>query len=238
MTANPSAASVLEASGKKPRLALLFATVFGIGYIRKAPGTFGSLAGVVIAFLSAIFFLHPRSIRDLFSLHPLADAILRENLFRAPSMNIHNAPLAIPLFLTAILFLLLSVLGVWSPSRVAAYTSSEGPQQVVIDEVAGQHLTLLLPLVPFALPHLTAHFDFSQYAIFFALSLANWKYLLAGLILFRVFDIWKPWPIRRLEKLGGGWGIMADDWMAGLYAAILLRVALYFGLLTVHIGWV
>jgi len=53
-----------------------------------------------------------------------------------------------------------------------------------------------------------------------------------------VFDIWKPWPIRRLEKLGGGWGIMADDWMAGLYAAILLRVALYFGLLTVHIGWV
>ena len=238
MTANPSARSALEAPRKKPHLALLFATVFGIGYIRKAPGTFGSLAGVVIAFLSAIFFLHPRSIRDLFSLHPLADAILRENLFRAPSMNIHNAPLAIPLFLTAILFLLLSVLGVWSASRVASYTSSEDPQQVVIDEVAGQHLTLLLPLVPFALPHLTAHFDFSQYAIFFALSLANWKYLLAGLILFRVFDIWKPWPIRRLEKLGGGWGIMADDWMAGLYAAILLRVALYFGLLTVHIGWV
>jgi len=238
MTANPSAASALQASGKKPRLALLLATVFGIGYIRKAPGTFGSFAGVVIAFLSAIFFLHPRSIRDLFSLHPLADAILRENLFRAPSMNIHNAPLAIPLFLTAILFLLLSVLGVWSASRVASYTSSEDPQQVVIDEVAGQHLTLLVPLVPFALPHLTGHFDFSQYTIFFALSLANWKYLLAGLILFRVFDIWKPWPIRRLEKLGGGWGIMADDWMAGLYAAILLRVALYFGLLTVHIGWV
>src|SRR5256885_12203730 len=38
--------------------------------------------------------------------------------------------------------------------------------------------------------------------------------------LFRSFDIGKPWPIRRLEKLGGGWGIMADDWMAGLYAAI------------------
>ncbi|PYT78357.1 MAG: hypothetical protein DMG41_31350 [Acidobacteria bacterium] len=238
MTANPSAASALEASRKKPRLALLFATVFGIGYIRKAPGTFGSLAGVVVAFLSAIFFLHPRSIRDLFSLHPLADAILRENLFRTPGLNIHSAPLAIPLFLTGILFLLLSVLGVWSASRVAAYASSEDPQQVVIDEVAGQHLTLLLPLVPIALPHLTAHMDFSQYTIFFALSLVNWKYLLAGFILFRVFDIGKPWPIRRLEKLGGGWGIMADDWMAGLYAAILLRVALYFGLLTVHIGWV
>ncbi len=238
MTANPSAASASEASRKKPRLALLFATVFGIGYIRKAPGTFGSFAGVVIACLSAIFFLHPRSVRDLISLHPLADAILRDNLFRAPGLNIHKAPLAIPLFLTGILFLLLSVLGVWSASRVASYASSEDPEQVVIDEVAGQHLTLLLPLVPVALPHLTAHMDFSQYAIFFALSLANWKYLLAGFILFRVFDIWKPWPIRRLEKLGGGWGIMADDWMAGLYAAILLRVALYFGLLTVHIGWV
>jgi phosphatidylglycerophosphatase A len=238
MTTNPSARSELEASRKKPRLALLFATVFGIGYIRKAPGTWGSLAGVVIAFFSSIFFLHPRSIRDLFSLHPLAEAILRQNLFGAPGTNIHNAPLAIPLFLTGILFLLLSILGVWSASRVASYASSEDPQQVVIDELAGQHLTLLLPLVPLALPHLTAHMDFSQYTIFFALSLANWKYLLAGFILFRVFDIWKPWPIHRLEKLPGGWGVMADDWMAGLYAAILLRVALYFGLLTVHIGWV
>jgi phosphatidylglycerophosphatase A len=238
MTTNPSARSELEASRKKPRLALLFATVFGIGYIRKAPGTWGSLAGVVIAFFSSIFFLHPRSIRDLFSLHPLAEAILRQNLFGAPGTNIHNAPLAIPLFLTGILFLLLSILGVWSASRVASYASSEDPQQVVIDEVAGQHLTLLLPLVPLALPHLTAHMDFSQYTIFFALSLGNWKYLLAGFILFRVFDIWKPWPIHRLEKLPGGWGVMADDWMAGLYAAILLRVALYFGLLTVHIGWV
>jgi phosphatidylglycerophosphatase A len=109
---------------------------------------------------------------------------------------------------------------------------------VVIDEVAGQHLTLLLPLIPIALPHFTAHMDFSTFAIFFALSLVNWKYLLLGFILFRVFDIWKPWPIRRLEKLPGGWGIMADDWMAGVYAAILLRIALHFGLLTFHIGWV
>ncbi|HTT32372.1 MAG TPA: phosphatidylglycerophosphatase A [Methylomirabilota bacterium] len=45
-----------------------------------------------------------------------------------------------------------------------------------------------------------------------------------------MFDIWKPWPVSRLEKLPGGWGIMADDWMAGVYAAILLRVALHFNL--------
>jgi len=238
MTTNPSAARALEVSREKPRLALAVASVLGIGYIPKAPGTFGSLAGVVTASLAAIFFLHPRSVRDFLSFHPLADAVLRENLFGAPGTNIHNATLAYPLFIAGGALLLLSILGVWSASRVASYAGSEDPQHVVIDEVAGQHLTLLLPLIPIALPHLAAHMDFSQYAIYFALSLANWKYLLLGFILFRVFDIWKPWPIRRLEKLRGGWGIMADDWMAGLYAAILLRVALHFGLLTFHIGWV
>jgi phosphatidylglycerophosphatase A len=238
MTTNSSSTPALEASREKPRLALVIATVFGIGYIRRAPGTFGSLAGIATAFLSAVFFLHPRSIRDLFSLHPLTETILRENLFGAPETNVHNSTLAFPLLITGVLFLLLSALGVWSASRVASYERIEDPQHVVIDEVAGQHLALLLPLIPIALPHLMTHFDFSEYTIFFALSLANWKYLLLGFILFRVFDIWKPWPIRRLEKLRGGWGIMADDWMAGLFAAILLRVALYFGLLTFHIGWV
>jgi phosphatidylglycerophosphatase A len=47
-------------------------------------------------------------------------------------------------------------------------------------------------------------------------------------VFFRLFDIWKPFPLRRLENLPGGWGIMADDWMAGVYAAILLRLALHF----------
>ena len=59
----------------------------------------------------------------------------------------------------------------------------------------------------------------------------NWKYFLLGLILFRVFDIWKPFPARQAESLPGGWGIMADDWLAGVYAAILLKVALHFSLL-------
>ncbi|HET7151727.1 MAG TPA: phosphatidylglycerophosphatase A [Candidatus Acidoferrum sp.] len=237
MTANRNVLSSQTAE-KKPRLAFLLATVLGAGYLPKSPGTFGSLAGVVTAFLSAIFFLHPRSVRDVLSLHPLADAVLRENLFGAPGTDIHNVTLAFPLIIASALLLGFSVLGVWSASRVASYAGSKDPQYVVIDEVAGQHLALLLPLIPIALPHLAAHLDFSQYTIFFALSLANWKYLLLGFILFRVFDIWKPWPIRRLEKLPGGWGIMADDWMAGVYTAILLRVALYFGLLTLHIGWV
>ena len=61
-------------------------------------------------------------------------------------------------------------------------------------------------------------------------SALNWKYLLLGFILFRVFDIWKPFPARQAEALPGGWGIMADDWIAGIYAAIGLWLARAAGL--------
>jgi phosphatidylglycerophosphatase A len=194
--------------------------------------------GVATAYFSAVFFLRPTTFGGLLPPHPDSDAVLTDNHFLVPGSDIHNAILALPVLCALALLVLLAAIGVWSASRAAAYARIEDPQFVVIDEVAGQHLALLLPLVPIALPHFTAHMDFSDFAIFFALSLINWKYLLLGFILFRVFDIWKPWPIRRLEKLPGGWGIMADDWMAGIYAAILLRVALHFGLFTFHIGLV
>jgi phosphatidylglycerophosphatase A len=219
-----------SAERKKPRLALALATMFGVGYLPKAPGTYGALVGVGTIFLSAIFFLHPTSIGGLFSLHPLADAQFADRHFLVPGSDIHDSLLVLPLFCAAVLLIFLSAVGVWSASRAAEYAGMEDPQFVVIDEVAGQHLTLLLPLVPIALPHLMDRMDFSVYAIFAALSLVNWKYLLLGFILFRLFDIWKPFPIRRLEKLPGGWGIMADDWLAGIYAAILLRLALHFNL--------
>jgi len=214
---------------KKPRLAIALATALGVGYISKAPGTFGSLVGVLTAFLSAVFFLHPASISELFSSNPLADAMMTRRIFLAPGTDPHDVTVVFALIVALVMLAILVTIGVWSSSRTAAYYGMKDPQFVVIDEVAGQHLTLLLPLIPIALPRLTEHYDFSLYAIFFALSLMNWKYLLAGFLLFRVFDIWKPFPLRRLEKLPGGWGIMADDWMAGFYAAILLRVALHFG---------
>lgn len=66
------------------------------------------------------------------------------------------------------------------------------------------------------------------YHLFFLVMPLYWKTYLFGFILFRLFDIWKPFPARQLEQLPGGWGIMADDWMAGIYAAIVLRVALHF----------
>ena len=238
MTPNTDATAASVAPPKKPRLALALATVLGVGRIGKAPGTFGSMVGIAAAYLSTFIFLRPSTLRGMFFLNPAPDATLADKHFLVPGSDIHNAVLALPVLCALGLLVLLGAIGVWSASRAAAYAGIKDPQHVVIDEVAGQHLTLLLPLIPIALPNLSAHMDFSLFAIYFALSLLNWKYLLLGFILFRVFDIWKPWPVRQLERLPGGWGIMADDWMAGIYAAILLRVALHFGLLTFHIGWV
>jgi hypothetical protein len=69
------------------------------------------------------------------------------------------------------------------------------------------------------------------YNLFFLVLPLNWKSWLLGFILFGAFDIWKPFLARQPEHLPGGWGIMADDWMAGIYAAIVLRVALHFRVL-------
>jgi phosphatidylglycerophosphatase A len=103
--------------------------------------------------------------------------------------------------------LLLSALGVWAAEKMSVESELKDPQFVVVDEVTGQMLTYLLALAP-----------------------ANWKYLLLGFILFRVFDIWKPFPARQAESLPGGWGIMADDWVAAVYAAIGLWIARAAGL--------
>jgi phosphatidylglycerophosphatase A len=229
MTPNTEAAATAEAPSKKPRLALAIATALGVGYIPKAPGTFGSIVGIAVAILT----------------HPVSLIVVIGLLFFHGGLGIdmpvfrgHSAP-ALLLVPSLAALVIIGLIGVWSSSRAAAYTGAEDPQHVVIDEVSGMQLTLVLAIVPLGLPtHLLPADEASVFALYSALSLLNWKYLLLGFILFRAFDIWKPWPIRRLEKLPGGWGIMADDWMAGVYAAILLRVALHFGLLTLHIGWV
>jgi phosphatidylglycerophosphatase A len=222
--------SPAAATRKKPSLALAIATALGVGYAPKAPGTFGSLVGILTAILTAVFFLRPGSVRELFSAHPLEQAMLRDTAL-LPGSNMHDTAIVLAVIYAALLLLVLVVVGVWSCARVEEYSGIHDPQYVVIDEVAGQHIALVLPLLPIVLPHLTARMDFSQYAIYAGLSLVNWKYLLAGFVLFRLFDIWKPFPLRRLEKLPHGWGIMADDWGAGLYAAIVLKITLNFGLI-------
>src|SRR4029077_15312731 len=212
---------------QKPRLAVAIATALGVGYAPKAPGKLGSLVGVATAMLPSFFFLRPHSVADLFSRQRLMERTLIDHHFLVPGADIHDAPLIVPVSCAILLVLFLAFVGVWSAGKTAQFAGIKDPQFVVIDEVAGQHITLIFPLIPLAMPNLATHMDFSTYAIYAALSLLNWKYLLAGFLLFRLFDIWKPVPIRNLEKLHGGWGIMADDWLAGVYAAIILKVALH-----------
>jgi|ERR1051326_1387674 phosphatidylglycerophosphatase A len=96
-----------------------------------------------------------------------------------------------------------TLIGIPVSTTVARESGVKDPGFVVIDEVAGQMIALIgIPL--------------------------DWKYLLAGFILFRSFDIVKPFPLRRVEGLPGGTGIMMDDVGAGLYALVLLQVWLHF----------
>jgi phosphatidylglycerophosphatase A len=210
-----------ETPGKKPRLALAIATVFGVGYLPKAPGTWGSLVGVGVTVVS-----HPISWITILAL------LSSSGGFGIDVPMVNGRPAAWFCLLPPILiFMIVAVVGVWSSSRVCSHAGVSDPQYVVVDEVSGQGLTCLLGLIPFPLgSSVVNNPDFVGYGFLFAWRLLSWKFLILGFALFRVFDILKPWPIRRLEKLPGGWGIMADDWMAGIYAAILLRVALHFNL--------
>ncbi len=119
--------------------------------------------------------------------------------------------------------------GLWASQRVvAAAPSDPDPGYVVIDELSGQTISLVAGLALSAWTAAPAGETVTaKIPAVLASGLLNWKYLLAGFILFRVFDIWKPFPARRAELLPGGLGIMADDWVAGAYAALglwLLRV--------------
>jgi len=101
-------------------------------------------------------------------------------------------------------------------SHVAvAATGNEDPNEVVADEIAGQALTFL------AMPLLMTDVSGRQIVSIVAL----------GYFLFRLFDTVKPWPSHRLEEIHGGWGILADDLMAGVYAGIALFVSAKFWIL-------
>jgi phosphatidylglycerophosphatase A len=101
----------------------------------------------------------------------------------------------------------ITAVGIPAATRFARAVGKKDPQQVVIDEVAGQLLTL-------------------------AFAPLTWKPLLAGFILFRAFDMLKPPPIRSLENLPEGTGIVVDDLGAGVYAALVLQLLLHAGILS------
>ncbi len=101
-------------------------------------------------------------------------------------------------------WLLLSALlllpAIWSAGKVAQHESRKDPPIVVIDEVLGQWIALT------------------------GAATLNWKSFIAAFLLFRLLDVWKPPPVRQLEALAGGIGIVADDVMAGLYGALAIFV--------------
>jgi len=105
------------------------------------------------------------------------------------------------------LAILITLVGIPAATQVARSTGTKDPQFVVIDEVAGQLIALIF--VPLA-----------------------WKSFLAGFILFRAFDIVKPPPVRQLERLPEGAGIVLDDVAAGIYAFVGMQLLLHFGLLS------
>jgi len=145
------------------RLALLLAAGFGSGWLPKAPGTFGSLASLLPAWL----------LLDQFGFAALILALL-----------------------------LLLPLACWSTRVVLPLIKDKDPGWIVIDEWLGQWLTLLIVLP--------------------LLQTSWWSFALC-FAAFRVFDIWKPGPVRRAEHLGPAWwSIHGDDLLAGLFAGLSL----------------
>lgn len=100
-----------------------------------------------------------------------------------------------------IIFLLFCLVGVWASGRATRLFQNKDPQKVVVDEVMGQLLVFMF--VPFGL---------------------HWFYVVAGFLLFRLFDIWKPYPIDSLQNLPAGIGVCADDILAGVYGGTCLAL--------------
>ncbi|MGH9947261.1 MAG: phosphatidylglycerophosphatase A family protein [Pyrinomonadaceae bacterium] len=180
--------------GIKDYIAIAF-TTFGVGYLPVAQGTWGSAVGVAI-YLGISF---------------IASVILADSrLFIEPVWPFLSAyptfgiPFEVIAWLYAgILFcvFLFCLAGIWAAGRSVALLGNSDPSEAVVDEVIGQLIVFLF--VPFGI---------------------GWPLILAGFLLFRLFDIWKPYPIRALEVLPGGLGICADDIVAGVYAGVSLAI--------------
>lgn len=111
-------------------------------------------------------------------------------------------PLALPWYL--LIVLAITLFGIWLCGASAKELGLHDPAGIVWDEIAGYLVTMI------AAP-------------------TGWKWIIIGFILFRLFDIWKPWPINIADKkLEGGLGIMLDDIIAGIYALIVLQLIAYF----------
>lgn len=152
----------------------LIATGFGLGYLRPAPGTWGSL-GALISGLAIDYYL---------GFWALVAATLAATL-----------------------------VGFWACAEELRDRPGADPSEIVIDEIAGQWLTLLFPAFAFWRMGMT------DWAI------AAYPGWIAAFIFFRVFDIWKPWLVGRADRRGDPAGVMLDDLWAGLFAGFAVVLA-------------
>jgi phosphatidylglycerophosphatase A len=151
---------------KKTLWAWLTATFFGAGLLKPGPGTYASIAALLLWFAAAHIF-HPTTV--------------------------------ILALATTIAATAATLIGIPAATIVARESGREDPGHVVIDEVAGQLIALIL-------------------------CPPDWPHAILALLLFRLFDILKPWPIRKLEALPAGTGIMLDDVAAGILALICMQL--------------
>jgi phosphatidylglycerophosphatase A len=155
-------------------------TFFGVGHLRPAPGTWGSLAAVVLGVAA----------------------------FQA------GAGWLVPLGAA-----LATVLGFWAVPQAVAGKPDQDPSEIVIDEVAGQLLALSFTVIPLMRHGVSDIF------------LGAWPAWVAPFLLFRLFDIWKPWLVGRADRRGDAAGVMLDDLWAGLFAGIssVMLAGIYHG---------
>ena len=188
-----------EIERRKPQGSLdylsLAITTFGVGYLPLAPGTWGSIVGVAI-------YLAVTGIATSFAFAaaPWSEPV-QPFLASHPTYMIPESAFAWIHVGILVPFLFFTLIGVWASGRSTELLGNSDPPQAVVDEVIGQLITFLF--VPFGI---------------------SWKLVVAGFLLFRLFDIWKPYPIDSLQVLPGGIGVCADDILAGVYAGICLSV--------------
>lgn len=182
-------------------LSKIIATCFYVGFIPKAPGTFGS----IIAF-------------PLYALLTYLVSMAKGGVSSISASQLINNILV----MNAALFFI----GIWAADKYSSDIGNEDPSEVVIDEVVGQLLTI--SLVVLLLPYIggEAIMKFKQHGIDeFKLAALNF---LGAFLMFRLFDITKPWPIDYLEKrFKGGFGIMIDDILAAIFAVVMQFFILY-----------
>lgn len=137
----------------------LFATGFGVGYLPRIPGTYGSILGVILFMLLT----------------------------------------SVSFQVKALVLLLMFFFGAMAAVKIETNSGTKDNQIIVIDEIVGVWVTLLI-------------------------APEGVEWILASLILFRIIDISKPYPIRKLESLKNGYGVMLDDILAGVFAGIILLI--------------